>query len=150
MKKSVYITAALGGMFTALFFICSNVIPPIQLFPGVPITLQIFCVALMAAVLGLRGGLLTMTCIYLLTLAGLPMSAGYTGGIAAFVKPTTGYFIGFSLLAAVIGAYTEFLLPVLKRLGWFTRLYKNKPRLLAADALLFLAVGVVAVCADHL
>ena len=130
----------LGGLFCALFFVSSNILPPICIIPGVPVTLQIMVVTLTAAVLGLRGGLLTLATIYLMTAAGVPMMSGFSGGAAAFLKPTAGFIIGWVFLVLAVGLYEDLLAP---------RLRAGK----AGQALYFAgftAAGVLGVLLDYL
>lgn len=93
----------LGGLFIAIFFLASNLIPAFYVIPNVPVTLQILVVALMGAMLGLRGGLLSLAGLYAATAVGLPMMSGFSGGLAAFAHPTVGYILGWVLLVAAVG-----------------------------------------------
>ena len=98
---------AISALFLALFFLASNLIPPIQLAPGIPITLQVAVVLLMGAFLGLRHGLLTIAGLYLLTLAGIPMMSGFTAA-AALWGPTAGFIWGFAFMVMLMGIYHDF------------------------------------------
>jgi biotin transport system substrate-specific component len=98
----------LGGMFIALFFLASNIIPPIYIVPQVPVTLQILVVALMGSMLGLRTGLLSLAALFLATLVGLPMMSQFHSGPAAFVGPTGGFIIGFVFVVALSGLCRDF------------------------------------------
>lgn len=93
----------LGGLLLALFFLAGNVLPPLYLVPNVPVTLQILVVALMGGLLGVRAGLLTLSALYLATLAGLPMMAQFHAGPAAFAGPTGGYIFGWAFLVLLAG-----------------------------------------------
>lgn len=120
-KKSV-VSVTLGGVFCALFFVSSNILPPIMVIPSVPITLQVMVLALTAAVLGLRGGLLTLTAIYLLTIAGVPMMSGFGGGPGAILRPTGGFILGWIFLMLILGLYTELLAPRLREIPVYGRI----------------------------
>lgn len=73
----------------------------------VPITGQTLGVMLVGAALGMRRGTMAMVGYALLGLAGLPIFAGFTGGIAALAKPTFGYILGFIAAAALVGWLAE-------------------------------------------
>lgn len=73
----------------------------------VPITGQTLGVMLVAATLGLRRGVAAMAGYLVLGVAGAPIFAGFTGGIAAIGKPSFGFIIGFVATAAVVGWLAE-------------------------------------------
>ena len=95
MSKTAFM--AVGAVFAAMFFVSSNIIPPIYVLPGVPVTFQILFVVLMAAVLGTKGSLITLGVVYGLTLVGLPMMSGFAGGIGAFARPSGGFMFILSV-----------------------------------------------------
>ena len=71
MAKSGHKTAAvyqltLGALYVAFFALAGNVpfLSAIQLIPGVPITLQVFLVAMMGLTLGVRGGLTSLGAVW--------------------------------------------------------------------------------------
>jgi biotin transport system substrate-specific component len=94
---------AIGGVFIALFFFASNLIPPLYLVPRVPVTLQILVVALMGGLLGARAGLLDLLALFIITLAGLPMMSSFQGGPAAFFTPTAGFIFGWVFVVLFAG-----------------------------------------------
>jgi biotin transport system substrate-specific component len=73
----------------------------------VPITGQTLGVMLVAATLGLRRGVAAMAGYLVLGVAGAPIFATFTGGIAAVGKPSFGFIIGFVATAAVVGWLAE-------------------------------------------
>ncbi len=77
--------------------------------PGnpVPITGQVFGVALCAFVLGSKLGALSQLEYLAMGLAGAPVFSGFRGGIGHLLGPTGGYLIGFVLAAFVIGRIVE-------------------------------------------
>ena len=107
-KTSTY-KIVLGGMFIALFFLASNVLPPVYIVPSVPVTLQILVVALMGGMLGLRGGLLSLAGLFTATLAGLPMMSGFGAGPAVFARPTAGFIFGWVFVVALSGLMSDML-----------------------------------------
>lgn len=75
----------------ALIAICSWISIPTQ----VPFTLQTMAVFLVCALLGGRRGTIAVLIYILLGAAGVPVFAGFTGGISRLAGPTGGYIIGF-------------------------------------------------------
>ena len=89
-------TVVLG---TLLITICAKINVPVW---PVPVTLQGFAIAALAAAFGLRIGVATVA-LYLLEGAfGLPVFAT-GGGLAYLVGPTGGFLLGFLVMAAIIG-----------------------------------------------
>lgn len=68
----------------------------------VPVTLQSFAIAAIAAAFGARIGTATVVAYLLEGAAGLPVFAT-GGGIAYLVGPTGGFLIGFIALAFIVG-----------------------------------------------
>lgn len=73
----------------------------------VPITGQTLGVMLVGASLGFRRGVAALAGYLVLGLAGAPIFASFTGGIAAVGKPSFGFVIGFVATAAVVGWLAE-------------------------------------------
>lgn len=73
----------------------------------VPITGQTLGVMLVAASLGFRRGVAALAGYLVLGVAGAPIFASFTGGIAAVGKPSFGFVIGFVATAAVVGWLAE-------------------------------------------
>lgn len=69
----------------------------------VPITGQTLGVMLVGAALGAWRGAAALLTYLVAGLAGLPVFAGLTGGIASVAKPSFGFIIGFVFAAALIG-----------------------------------------------
>lgn len=69
----------------------------------VPITGQTLGVMLVGATLGAWRGAAALLTYLVAGLAGLPVFAGLTGGIASVAKPSFGFIIGFVFAAALIG-----------------------------------------------
>lgn len=53
--------------------------------------------------LGVGYSLLTLCCVFVMTLCGIPMMSGFSAGPAAFVGPSGGYITGWLPLIALIG-----------------------------------------------
>ena len=87
-------------LFGTLFLaICAKIQVPVW---PVPVTLQGFAVAVIAAAFGLRIGVATVALYLAEGAAGLPVFAT-GGGVAYFAGPTGGFLIGFLAMAAIIG-----------------------------------------------
>lgn len=89
-------TVVLG---TLLITICAKINVPVW---PVPVTLQGFAIAALAAAFGLRIGVATVALYLLEGAVGLPVFAT-GGGLAYLVGPTGGFLIGFLVMAAIIG-----------------------------------------------
>lgn len=70
-----------GALYVALFALASNIplLSAIPIIPGVPLTLQVFLVAMMGLTLGVRGGLTAYAAVLVLTFCGIPLMAGGRG-----------------------------------------------------------------------
>lgn len=93
-------TAALFAALTAV-----GAMIPIPVGP-VPFTMQTFFVLLSGMVLGPAWGAVSQLVYLLLGLAGLPIFAGFSGGLGIVFSPTFGYLLGFPLAAAAAGRIT--------------------------------------------
>lgn len=91
------VTVVLGTLFIAA---CAKINVPTW---PVPVTLQSFAIAAVAAAFGLRIGVATVSLYLLEGLMGLPVFAGAFSGPAYLLGPTGGFLIGFLVLAAVTG-----------------------------------------------
>lgn len=91
---------ALIGAGAALVALLAQV--EIPMWP-VPITGQTLGVMLVGATLGAWRGAAAMLVYMAAGLAGLPVFAGFTGGIMTVMKPSFGFIIGFVFAAALVG-----------------------------------------------
>lgn len=73
----------------------------------VPVTLQTFAITMIGALYGWRLGALTVLAWLGEAAIGLPVLAGFKGGIAPFVGPTAGYLVSFPIIAAFTGYLAE-------------------------------------------
>ena len=97
MTKTQTLTrTAMGAVIIAL---CAWISIP----AAVPFTLQTFGIFLVLAVLGARQGSAAVIVYILLGLVGLPVFAGFSGGLGALLGPTGGYIIGFVPMAVLAG-----------------------------------------------
>lgn len=86
---------------TAVLCVLSQISFPLP--SGVPVTLQTLGMALCGCLLGVRRGAICVAVYLLLGMAGLPVFAGFTGGVSKLAGPTGGFLIGFIFLAALCG-----------------------------------------------
>lgn len=91
------------GLFAALIAVCSQ----IQIPGAVPFTLQTFAVFLAVGLLGGKRGTVSVLIYILLGAIGLPVFAGFKGGIGALLGTTGGYIIGFIFSALVMLAFEK-------------------------------------------
>lgn len=73
----------------------------------VPITGQTLAVMIVGASLGAWRGAAALATYMVAGLAGLPVFAQFTGGLATLAKPSFGYIIGFIVAAFVVGWLAE-------------------------------------------
>lgn len=88
------------AVFAVLIAICSWISIPTV----VPFTLQTFAIFLSVGVLGGKRGTLAVLVYILLGLIGIPVFAGFSGGIGVLAGNTGGYIMGFLLSALVMWA----------------------------------------------
>ncbi len=90
---------AYTALGVALLIICSWLSVPLT----VPFTMQTFAVCLVAALFGLKIGMWAVAVYLLLGIAGVPVFAGFEGGLGYLLGATGGYLVGFLLTALVVG-----------------------------------------------
>mgnify|MGYP001942215840 CR=1 FL=1 len=94
---------ALTGVFAALIAVLAFA-PPIPVGgTGVPITLQTLGVALAGLALGPWRGTAAAGLYVALGLLGLPIFAGFSGGLGVLAGPTAGYLLSYPLTALITG-----------------------------------------------
>lgn len=101
-KKKKFSTLELVDMaiFSALMAVCSWISIPAPA-PLAPFTMQTFGVFIALLMLGAKRGGLSILVFVLMAIAGLPVLAGFSGGIGAVFGTTGGYILGFLLAAPV-------------------------------------------------
>ncbi len=90
---------AYTALGVALLIICSWLSVPLT----VPFTMQTFAVCLVAALFGLKIGMWAVAVYLLHGIAGVPVFAGFEGGLGYLLGATGGYLVGFLLTALVVG-----------------------------------------------
>jgi len=89
-----------------LLVLSGRIVIPIPFTP-VPVTGQTLAIFLIASSMGRIRGILSVLFYVMAGIAGLPVFAGGTLGIARIFGPTGGYIIGFLLGVYVIGYLSE-------------------------------------------
>ncbi|GGC88353.1 BioY family transporter [Tersicoccus solisilvae] len=97
------------GVFAALVA-AASLAPAIPLVAGVPITLQALAIMITGLVLGPTRAFAAVGLYVLLGLAGLPILAGFRGGLAVLAGPSAGYLVAFPFAAALVGALAVLVL----------------------------------------
>lgn len=87
------------ALSVALLTLCSYISIPT---PVGHITLQLFAVLLIASTLDLKKSVLSVTLYVAMGLIGLPLFAGFRGGISVLFEVSGGFFVGFILISAII------------------------------------------------
>lgn len=98
MRNSKLTDMILIGLFAALIAVCAQ----IQIPAAVPFTLQTFAIFLAVGLLGGKRGTVSVVIYIMLGMVGLPVFAGFKGGIAALLGTTGGYIIGFIFSALLM------------------------------------------------
>ncbi|MDR2889450.1 MAG: biotin transporter BioY [Lachnospiraceae bacterium] len=89
------------GVFTAVIAVMAQISIPMP--SNVPFTLQTFAIALAGVVLGPRNGAACATLYVLLAAIGVPVLAGFSGGLGMVFGVTGGFILSFPLLALGAG-----------------------------------------------
>ena len=82
-----------AGVFAALLAVLSQISIPLP--TGIPVTLQTFAVALCGFALGPGLGAAAVGVYLALGAVGIPVFAGFSGGIGVILGTTGGYILGF-------------------------------------------------------
>lgn len=106
MKRRESLDMAYVSVFVALLCVCAWIAVPL----AVPITLQTLAVLTAVGVLGGKRGTLAVAVYLLLGLCGVPVFAGFAGGVGALFRLSGGYTLGF-LGAALVMWLCENSLP---------------------------------------
>lgn len=94
------------GLFSALTVVFSQISIPIG---AVPINLALIAVFTAGGLLGLVRGVLSQVVFILLGMVGLPVFAGFKGGVGVIAGPTGGYIVGFLCIPIIVGLFTKLL-----------------------------------------
>ncbi len=104
MKKAKTIHLVLCALFAALTAVLAQIAIPIG---PVPISLATFSVFMTGALLGAKSGAVSQAVYVLLGAMGVPVFAGFKGGLGVLFGPTGGYIAGYILAAWLVGFVAE-------------------------------------------
>lgn len=114
---------ATGLCYIALFVGVITVCAWISLYVGhIPVTLQTFGVCFAAGFLGWKRGVAAVGVYLALGFCGVPVFAGFTGGISKLAMPTGGYLLGFLPMAFFVGLFADFARKTQGKTGVFLML----------------------------
>ena len=94
----------LSALLCALCAVLSQIQIPL---PPVPVSLSLLAVHLCGALLGPRWGTAAISCYVALGAVGLPVYAGFCGGMSVLFGPTGGFLFGYILCAWIVGTLTH-------------------------------------------
>lgn len=94
------------ALFSAITALLSQISIPIP-FTTVPLTMQVFAVAISGVLLGAKKGFISQLIYMLMGSIGLPVFAQMSGGLSIVLGPTGGFILGFPLMALVIGYFSK-------------------------------------------
>lgn len=89
----------LSALFAAIVAVCAQI--SLKIGP-VPFTLQVFAIALASLILPPKYAFLSLLVYDLMGAIGIPVFAGFSGGLSKFVGPTGGYLLAFPVAAFLI------------------------------------------------
>lgn len=90
------------SIFTALTAVGAFISIPVG---PVPITLQTLFVLLSGILLGPKLAVISQLLYILLGLIGIPIFAGFIGGLQSILRPSFGFLIGFIAAAYIVGKF---------------------------------------------
>lgn len=93
--------------YTAMFAVIIAVSSWITVPTAVPFTLQTFGVAAAIVMLGGKRGVFAVLTYLILGAVGVPVFAGFSGGIGDLAGPTGGYLTGFLIMSLIYAAITS-------------------------------------------
>jgi biotin transport system substrate-specific component len=90
------------ALMAAVTAVAAQITIPLPFSP-VPFTLQVLAVILSGLLLGPRYGALAQAIYVLVGAVGVPVFAGFRGGLGVLVGPTGGYLLAYPIAAAIAG-----------------------------------------------
>ena len=90
------------ALMAAVTAVVAQIAIPLPFSP-VPFTLQVLAVILSGLLLGPRYGALAQAVYVLVGTVGVPVFAGFSGGLGVILGPTGGYLVSYPIAAAVAG-----------------------------------------------
>ena len=104
MRAKTTLRLTLSALLCALCAVLSQIQIPI---PPVPLSLSLLGVHLSGALLGRRWAAASVGCYVLLGAVGVPVYAGFSGGVSVLFGPTGGFLLGYILCAWIVGFITQ-------------------------------------------
>ncbi len=98
----------LTALFTAILAVASWISLPLPFTP-VPVNLATLAVTLAGALLGYKYGSFSVLLYILLGAVGVPVFAGFSGGLGHLAGPTGGYIVGYLSSAFICGFVIDHL-----------------------------------------
>lgn len=96
------LSLTMGAMAVALIAVCSWISIPMF---GVPATLQVFAIWIVAGLFDLKTSVSAMMVYILLGAVGVPVFANFKSGFGVLLGPTGGYLIGFFIAIFIISLF---------------------------------------------
>ncbi|MBQ8176731.1 MAG: biotin transporter BioY [Oscillospiraceae bacterium] len=91
------------GLFAALIAVSSWISVPF----GVPFTMQTFGIFCALLILGGKPGTISVAAYVLLGAVGLPVFAGFQGGVGVILSPLGGFIVGFIVMGIIYFLITK-------------------------------------------
>lgn len=104
MEKNKTLKLAICAIFVAFTAICSQIQIPLFM---IPVNLATFSVYMTGVIMGEKYGAMSMAVYVLLGAVGVPVFAGFKGGLAAVTGATGGYIVGYIACAWTVGMITK-------------------------------------------
>lgn len=99
-RKRISFMTTCGVMAAAMCVACPVMVP----IGAVPISLATFVIAFALTLLGTNRAMMSIGIYLLLGLIGMPVFAGFQGGVGKLAGPTGGYLVGFLPMLLVGGS----------------------------------------------
>lgn len=106
MRSKTTQRLTLSALLCAALCVLSQIQIPL---PPVPLSLSLLAVHLCGALLGSRWGAAAVSCYVFLGAVGVPVFAGFCGGVSVLFGPTGGFLFGYILCALTVGRLTKLL-----------------------------------------
>lgn len=94
------------GMFTALICVMAQITIPV---PPIPFSFGVFAIFLTGALLPPRYALFSVLAYLLLGAFGVPVFAGFKGGLTSLVDMTGGYKMAYPIMALIIALSYKYI-----------------------------------------
>jgi len=104
MRTKTTLRLTLSALLCALCAVLAQIQIPL---PPVPLSLSLLGVHLCGALLGRRWGGAAVGCYVVLGAVGVPVYAGFAGGVSVLFGPTGGFLFGYILCAWMVGLLVQ-------------------------------------------